>query len=376
MKVAIIGGGPSGLYLAILLKRWGVAKNITVYEQNPKGATYGFGVGLAEGALKKLEQADKESHDAIQRKLYATRTQDIETPNGIINLNFPIDAGMITRLTLLEVLEGQCDQLGVVVKHDAYIEEIAQFDTFDLVVAADGANSVVRKFFSEKFNCTRRYLGNRFAWYGVGKVLPSALRFRRHGGGIYIAHYYPYTEKMSTFLLEVDAQTWEAEGFGERSDAERQVICEDLFADVLEGATLIENKSNWSRFLTVENDCWVTDRVALIGDAQYRGHFSIGSGTRLAMEDSIALATALRQTPAGVKAALATYEAARRPSKETLMTAAERSYTWYDNIRDYIDLPLLEFGYTFLTRTGRMPEERLRLILPDFMAQYDEYKVA
>ncbi|MCG8443946.1 MAG: FAD-dependent monooxygenase, partial [Caulobacterales bacterium] len=147
-------------------------------------------------------------------------------------------------------------------------------------------------------------------------------------------------------------------------------------ADVLDGGVLIENKSDWTRFQTVENERWATDRIALIGDAQYRAHFAIGSGTRLAMEDSIALAQALKEQPSDVAGALHAYETRRRPNKVKLTAAGEKSYTWYDNIRDVIDLPIVEFCYSFLTRTGRMPDERLRAMLPDFMERYDAYRIA
>jgi len=199
------------------------------------------------------------------------------------------------------------------------------------------------------------------------------LRFRKRGDDIFIAHYYPYTDNMSTFVIEVDEQTWD-NGFWDLTDDERKTISEELFADVLDGGKLIENKSNWTCFHTVENDRWVTDRIALIGDAQYRGHFSIGSGTRLAMEDTIALATALQDNPDNVTQALAIYEESRRPQKQKLISAAIKSYTWYDDIRQYIDQPIMDFSYNFLTRTGRMPEERLRSFLPGFMEQYDAYK--
>ncbi|MEO0804111.1 MAG: FAD-dependent monooxygenase [Cyanobacteria bacterium J06642_2] len=376
MKVAILGGGPAGLYLSILLKRWGVTEDISVFEQNPKDATYGFGVGVADGALHHFAKADAQSHDAIQSALYRSESQDFESPHGELKLKWPAEIGTITRLTLLQVLQGQCDDLGIKVQHETRINSVSEFDNYDLVVAADGANSVIREELIDLFGCKKQFLQNRFAWYGLETALTSALRYRRHGDGVFIAHYYPYTEDMSTFLVEVDRETWEDTGFGNKTDAERKAISEDVFADVLDGLPLVENKSNWTQFQTIDCERWVTDRVALIGDAQYRAHFSIGSGTRLAMEDSIALATAMKETPANVALALSNFEAARRPVKRKLMGAARKSYLWYDDVRKYIDLPLLEFGYNFLTRTGRMSDERLRSFLPDFMRDYDAYRAA
>ena len=373
MKTAIIGGGPSGLYLAILLKGWGVTEDITVIEQNPKDATYGFGVGLMEGVFDQFAEADPLTHQAIAAELHMMNGQDIEVPDGEVRFNYPGEAGMITRLTLLQVLQKRCDALGIDVRHDIRLEDLSAFDDCDLIVGADGANSLVGRSFDDVFQTKRSHLGNRFAWYGFDKALDSALRFRRRGDDVFVAHYYPYTPDKSTFLVEVDAPTWE-NGFGDLSDGDRKAQSEEVFADILDGGRLIENKSVWSAFETVETVNWVTDRAGLIGDANYRAHFSIGSGTRLAMEDALALATALKQGAGNVAASLAAYQEARRPRKQKLMSAAQKSYQWYDAVRAHIDLPHLEFAYQFLGRTGRMPDERLKLILPDFMAAYAAFK--
>ena len=371
MKTAIIGAGPSGLYLAILLVRWGVTDDITVYEQNPKDATYGFGVALMEGAVTQFAEADAASCEALQKEFYLCGTQDIENPDGSVQLAFPVSIGAIPRLALLNVLQAQCDALGVAVHYGARIDELSQFDDCDLVVGADGANSFVRRSLEDAFGTERETLKNCFAWYGVEMALNSGLRFRRRGDGVAIAHYYPYTPSMSTFLVEFDENAWRDCDMEGKSDAERKKLSEEIFEDVLEGRELVENKSIWTRFKTVRNRNWSAGRVVLLGDALYRAHFSIGSGTRLAMEDTIALAKALKASPADVPAALAAFQRERAPKKQVLMSAAEKSYTWYDNVRDVIDMPILDFAYNFLTRTGRMPEERLRMFLPDFMAAYD-----
>lgn len=371
MKVNIVGGGPSGLFLAILLRRLGISDNVRVYEQNPRDATYGFGVGLADTAIDKLLQADPGTFGRLRDKTYYLSDQVIENGDGAYTLRSTLSNGMIRRLDILTVLQERCDALGIDVSYGVRQEDLAALAEADLLVGADGANSVVRSTLESEFGTQRETRPNYFIWYGCAHDRKeSALRFRPCGAGSMIAHYYSYTPEMWTFVAEVDHQSWLDIGMGRMDNAARKAIVESTFEDVLEGRSLIENKSQWSQFETVTNERWSTGNRVLIGDALYRAHFSIGSGTRLAMEDALGLATALAAKPDQLDEALADFEAHGKPRKQKLMRACERSYRWYETAHQKLDMPILNFIHDFMTRTGRMPEDRLRMAVPEFVDAY------
>lgn len=372
MKTAIIGGGPSGLFLAVLLRRFGVSDDVSVFEQNPEDATYGFGVALANSAIDKLSEAEPESIAGLQERMYLLNRQVIENCNGSFCVESTTTSGAITRLEILDVLRRRCDELGIAVHYETRIRDVEDVRDADLVVGADGANSVVRTLNEQSFGTRKSIRPNRFAWYGCEHTRgESGLRFRRYDGGRYIAHYYPYTPERWTFVCEVDAETWVNNGLDEMSDAERKKRVEVVFADVLDGHTLIENRSLWTQFEAITNDNWSVGNIALIGDALFRAHYSIGSGTRLAMEDALGLATALKNRSDDLAAALVDYEMTGRPRKEKLMAACEASYRWYETVSEKFDWPILDFIHDFMNRTGRMPEERLRRFAPGFVKAYE-----
>ena len=377
MKVCIVGGGPGAMFLAILLKSRGTADDILVLEQNPKDATYGFGVALAESAIDKLTEAEPTTMQALQEKMHFMTGQVIENPMGEFALEFGGQAGAITRLDILKVMEKRCQELGIQVQHEVRIEDLGEFQDFDLVVGADGANSVVRNASEEAFGTRRNTRGNYFVWWGCEHPKhESGLRFRRHGDSSIMIHYYAYTPTMWTVVGEVEEQCWLDLGMDRMTNAERKSMFEEAFDDVFEGRPLIENKSNWNQFEAITNDNWSVGKRVLLGDALYRAHFSIGSGTRLAMEDALGLADALEASPDDIPAALAMYEAKGKPRKEKLMEATLRSYSWYEQVHEKLDLPILEFIVDFMNRTGRMPVERLRLYAPNFAQACDEAGVA
>ncbi|MGO4329516.1 FAD-dependent monooxygenase [Cupriavidus sp. 2TAF22] len=371
MKVTIIGGGPSGLFLAILLKERVSNVDIDVYEQNPEDATFGFGVVLADTGLSNLRSASPIVVDRLARIMRFNDQHSIVCREHPIVMKKPgAGGGAIPRISLLSVLQQRAHELGVRV---TYNKRIADFDAIDadLVVGADGINSQLRAANEAGFGTTRRTLTNHFAWYGVEKPFPSpALVFRKFEAGYFVAHYYPYSDSMSTFVAECDHQTWLDFGMEAMSAQARQALFEKVFAPELAGYGLVSNNSVWRQFPVILNANWHVGKQVLIGDALTSAHFSIGSGTRIAMEDAMALADAIMAHSDDVPAALQQYEAVRKPEKAKLISASEASYNWYERIREWMDLPTPhEFVFRFMTRTGRVDAERLRAQFPVLMAE-------
>ncbi len=375
MKVAIVGGGPSGLYLGILLKRRAPGWTVDVVEQNAADATFGFGVVLADTGLQQLRDADPRSCEAMVAAMRWNTSQAIVQAETPIVVGRSTKGGAVARLDLLAVLQAQAAEVGVRVHFGRRIAHVADLSALglgdaDVVVGADGVNSTVRGEFEREFGTTRRTLTNRFAWYGTRHVFDRpALVFRRHGGGYFVAHYYPYTDTMSTFVAECDEATWHRCGLASMSDAQRQALFETIYAPELEGAPLLSNNSVWRQFQVIRNASWhCGDRYVLIGDALASAHFSIGSGTRIAMTDAIALADALLASPGDVPAALRAYQAVHAPQKAKLIDASEKSFDWYERIAEWMDrYTPEEFVYRFMTRTGRVDDERLRRAFPELM---------
>lgn len=374
MKVAIVGGGPSGLYLGILLKRHAPGWNVHVIEQNPPDATFGFGVVLADSGMQQLKEADEASYEAMNAVMHYNDRQTIMQRETPITYRLNVRGGAITRLVLLGVLQEQARQAGVEVRFGERIEKVDDLARLglrdaDVVVGADGANSVVRNEFATQFGTTHQNLTNHFAWYGTTRVFPnSALVFRQYEGGHFVAHYYAYSKEMSTFVAECDDATWHRLGLDRMSDEERQALFEKIYAPELEGHKLISNKSTWRQFPVIRSAKWWHDRYVLIGDALATAHPSIGSGTRIAMNDSIALARALLECEGRVSEGLARFQETHAPQKQKLIAASEASYTWYEHMAEWMDtLTPEDFVYQFMTRTGRVNDERLRAEFPDLV---------
>ena len=373
MKVCIVGGGPSALFFAILITSKGIAEEILILEQNPKDATYGFGVALADSAIDKLAAAEPDTLNGLQEKMHFITEQVIENNTGEFKVEFNTHSGAITRLDILTVMEKRCAELGIEVHHGERIENLSAYDDYDLIVGADGANSIVRSSDEAGFGTQRETRGNYFVWWGCEHPKhESGLRFRSYKNGSLIIHYYAYTPSMWTVVGEVDEQSWYDLGMDKMDNAQRKAIFEREFGDVLQEHPILENKSNWNQFTAITNENWSVGNRVLLGDALFRAHFSIGSGTRLAMEDALGLANALEANPDNVAGALAAFEEDGKRRKERLIQATRASYTWYETAHTKLDMPILEFIRDFMDRTGRMPEERLRMFAPNFMAAWDE----
>lgn len=371
MKVAIIGGGPSGLFLSILLKERMADVDIDIFEQNAEDATFGFGVVLADTGLSNLRAASPTVVDELAHTMRFNHQHSIVCHEHLITMKRPgAGGGAIPRIRLLLILQARARALGVRITFNKRIDDFSTIDA-DLIVGADGVNSRLRNAYETEFGTTRRSLTNHFAWYGVEKPFEApALVFRKRKGGYFIAHYYPYSDTMSTFVAECDHQTWLDFGMETMPDDERRALFETVFAPELGGYSLVSNNSVWRQFPVIVNKNWHVGNKVLIGDALTSAHFSIGSGTRIAMEDAMALADAIVAHPYDVQAALQQYDTERRPQKAKLISASEASYMWYERIREWMELPTPhEFVFRFMTRTGRVSLERMKKQFPELIAE-------
>lgn len=365
MNVAILGAGPAGLLFALLAKRRYPDWEIAVAEQNPPDATFGFGVVFSQGALAFLERDAPDLHAALAERMESWPMQRIVHRDAAVDIDGN-GFSAIARLHLIQFLQGLCRAAGVEMRFGRRLESPP---AADLVVGADGLNSVVRG--CEGFAPKVDWLTNKFVWYGTRQRFDClTLTFRESVHGAFVAHHYRYSPQMSTFIVECDAATWERTGLGRMSDAESRAYCERVFTADLGGHALESNNSTWRQFPLLSNEVWHAGNRVLIGDALRSMHFSIGSGTRLAFEDAIALDRAFGEAGEDVPAALGAFERERRPVVEKLYTAASASSGWYEDFPARMRrFDALGLAYDYMTRSGRMSDERLRALAPRFMAQ-------
>ena len=371
MKVVIIGAGPAGLYLSYLLKRRRPTADVRVFEQNPANATFGFGVVFSDRALEFLRADDPQTYDAITPAMESWSDITLDLEGRVVRID-GVGFSAIGRLELLRLLQARTRVAGIRVEYERVIQSLDELGQTDLVVGADGVNSLVRRTYENELGASVTFLANRFAWFGTTKRFETLTQtFRRNKHGSFNAHHYRYSPDMSTFIVETDEATWRRAGF-ESMDPEATRSClEDVFADALDGHRLVSNKSVWRRFPQVKNRRWSAANAVLLGDALHTAHFSIGSGTRLAMEDAIALADAIDAHPADAREAAKTYEAERRPILDKLTTAADASANWYENFAAHMKLAPMEFAMSYITRSGRVDLERLRRVSPHFVEAYE-----
>ena len=370
MRIAVLGGGPGGLYFAYLWKKRHADARIDLFEQNPEGATFGFGVVFSEQALEFLRADDPDTVDAIAPKMESWQNITLNLKGQSVAID-GVGFSSIGRLELLTILQQRVRAAGVAPRYDTAISSVDQLRDYDLIVAADGLNSLVRRSFEKEFGATVSYSSNKFAWYGTSKRFETLSQtFVKTGIGAFNAHHYRYSPDMSTFLVECDAATWAAYGFADKTIEQSKAICEEIFAATLEGHELSSNKSVWRNFPWIWNENWSSGNMVLIGDALHSAHFSIGSGTRLAIEDAIALTKAL-EAEKDVASGLARYQAERKPIVKKLVTAARTSADWYEHFAEHMQLDPLDFAYSYITRSGRIDDARLRAMSPAFMARYE-----
>ena len=368
MRVAIIGAGPAGLYAAILIRRLRSDAEITVHEQNPASATWGFGVVFSDQALAFLRKDDGETADLIESRM--KRWSDIAIVHRGERITIDgIGFAGIGRLDLLRLLQQRARDLGITVTYERRIDTLRGFDA-DLVIGADGLNSVVRA--SGDFGETINHLSNRFVWYGAEREFDALTQtFIDTEFGAMNAHHYAYAPGKATFIIEMPADVFVRTGFAAMPEPEYREICEHLFGETLEGAPLVANNSVWRQFPDLSCVRWHDGKCVLVGDALHTAHFSIGSGTRLALEDVIALVKALQDTNWEVAAALPSYQAERKPVLDKLVTAARSSCDWYEKFAEHMALEPWPFALSYVQRGGRVDAARLRQLAPRFAHELD-----
>jgi anthraniloyl-CoA monooxygenase len=371
MKINIIGGGPAGLYFAILMKRADASHQIKIYERNGPDDTFGWGVVFSGKTLANLRAADEVSHAEITKQFEAWDNVDVVHRDAKISIHGNSFSG-IARLQLLKILQRRAEQLGVEIEFHSEIDEIESLRSdCDLLLAADGVNSTVRVRYAEQFQPELDVRANRYIWYGTHQLFHGlTLTFRENSAGVFAAHSYKFSPTTSTFIVECDPQTWTSAGFEQMSSDETLEYVGNVFGQDLNGHKLLSNNSKWINFLLVKNRRWFFENVVLIGDALHTAHFSIGSGTKLAMEDAIALAESFKQH-ANVHDALSRFEKSRRPVIEDYQSAAFESMRWFENAGQYMHLSAIELAYVLMTRSGRVSHEDLKRRDPAFISEYE-----
>lgn len=371
MKINIIGGGPAGLYFAILMKKASASHQIRIYERNGPDDTFGWGVVFSGKTLANLRAADEVSHAEITREFEAWDNVDVVHRDAKVSIHGNSFSG-IARLQLLKILQRRAEQLGVEIAFHSEIQDIESLrQDCDLLLAADGVNSTVRLRYAERFQPELDVRSNRYIWYGANQLFHGlTLTFRENKAGVFAAHSYKFNRTTSTFIVECDPQTWDKAGFERMTSDETLAYLGEVFAKDLNGHKLLSNNSKWINFLLVKNRNWFFENVVLIGDALHTAHFSIGSGTKLAIEDSIALAESFQQTT-NVSEALTHFTQTRRPIIEDYQSAAFESMRWFENAASYMHLSPIELAFVLMTRSGRVTYEDLKRRAPEFIKQYE-----
>ncbi|MCF7549571.1 bifunctional salicylyl-CoA 5-hydroxylase/oxidoreductase [Pseudonocardia sp. WMMC193] len=382
MKIVAVGGGPGGLFAATLLKKSDHTREITVYERNRADDTFGFGVVFSQETLSNIESADPESLGRIAAEFRHWSAIDVDFL-GTRERSDGHAFAALERKRLLAILGERATELGVDVR---YSSEAPDLDTLrashDLVVAADGVNSRIRSALAADFEPSLDPRTAKYVWFATTRPFDCfTFQFVQTGFGLFWAHIYPFDGERSTFIVETDSDTWARAGLGEFAAAPRRPgendersmrFCEEIFAELLDGHGLVGNNSGWLNFGVVRNRNWMAGNVALVGDAAHTAHFSIGSGTKLALEDAIGLAVAVDREPT-IDAALKAYQEDRKPAVESLQRSAQTSLEWFEGARRYRHLAPEQFTFQLLTRSQRVTYDNLKLRDPGYVGRVDAW---
>jgi anthraniloyl-CoA monooxygenase len=381
MKIAVVGGGPSGLYFAMLAKRGDPAHQVTVYERNRPDDTFGFGVVFSEKTMNYLREQDQPTYDEILANANAWDPIEVRIHGQVISCG-GIGFWAISRKRLLDILQRGAAGQGVELRFETEVRDPeTMLAENDLVAAGDGVNSVFRNHWADQFRPNVEVGRTVFAWYGAALRYPSfTFLFEENEDGRFCAHIYPYEADLSTFIVEMDPATWQRAGLEEsnlaaqppgQSDLYGLWYFEQLFARHLDGRRLLANNSKWAPFRTLRTRSWHHGNLVLMGDAAHTAHFSVGSGTKMAMEDAIALAFSLEQSGGDLGRTFAAYETERRPRVEAIQRASGPSLRWYEQFRHYWDFPTERFAFHFLTR-GNLDYAQLKERDPAFVERVED----
>ncbi|MFQ5914609.1 MAG: bifunctional salicylyl-CoA 5-hydroxylase/oxidoreductase [Nitrospinota bacterium] len=373
MKVACIGGGPASLYFSILAKKSNPEWDIEVYERNPANVTWGFGVVFSDETLEGFGEADPETQKVIMDSFVQWSDIDIHFKGQVITSRGHGFAGM-PRLKLLQILEARAIRLGVPVRHNTEITGLERFADADLIIAGDGVTSFVRSQFEEEFETEIVMRPNRFVWMATDKDFDAfTFYFNENEHGLWRAHCYRYIPGASTFIVECTEESWRKAGLENAAEKETVAHCRKVFEKELCGHRLMTNKSIWRSFPRVKNGKYFYKNIVLLGDALHTAHFSVGSGTKLAMEDAVALNDALNKYRR-LEDAQQAFQEERQPTVESLQRAAQASMEWFENTeRYYHAMEPIQFAFSLLTRSLRITHTNLKLRDPDLVARVDDW---
>ncbi|HZV13203.1 MAG TPA: FAD-dependent monooxygenase, partial [Candidatus Kapabacteria bacterium] len=346
---------------------------ITVIERNGPDDTFGWGVVFSDKTLSYLQANDEKTYQDILKSFATWENVDVVHKNTKISIRGNKFSG-IARIEMLHILQRRCEELGVDMKFRTEVIDLDAFKNYDLIVGADGVNSFIRKKYERFFKPDLSMRTNKYIWYGTHQLFHGlTLTFHQNKDGIFAAHSYKFNTTTSTFIVECDEGTWRKAGLDAMTEPESRKYLENVFKNDLNGHELLSNNSKWINFLLVKNKHWSHGNIVLLGDALHTAHFSIGSGTKLALEDSIALFHAVENT-SDMQAALAEFERVRRPVVDEYQNAAYESLVWFENLKDSIDLAPLPFAYKLMTRSKKIDHENLKKRDPEFIAAYDALK--
>lgn len=375
MRYAVIGGGPAGLYFALLAKKAKPADEVLVVERNRPDATFGWGVVFSEETLGALRDADYETYTEIGESFARWNAIDIYYRDTKIRSRGHVFTG-ISRKVLLNVLQRRCRALGVRIDFEREVQAVEEFEDADLIVGADGINGLVRRTHVDVFRPQIDLHPTKYVWFGSDLPLDAfTFIFRRNAHGLFQVHAYPFDARTCTFIVECPEEAWRRAGLESASEAESIAYCEELFQPELRGRHLMSNRSLWINFATLRQESWHHGKVVLLGDAAHTAHFSIGSGTKLAMEDSIALVDALRRHH-DLSAALNDYEMERQPVVERFQEAALESSSYFEHVSRYAHFDPRQFAFNLLTRSRRITYVNLTQRDPELVRTVDSWFAA